>query len=76
VVITLWGSDKLVVKIPIVSKLIIRVLNMADAIICEDNNLKSLLISQGLDSKKITLLRNGIDLQSFQSDDPMETKKS
>ena len=63
-------------KIPIVSKLIIRVLNMADAIICEDNNLKSLLISQGLDSKKITLLRNGIDLQSFQSDDPMETKKS
>lgn len=49
---------------------------MADAIICEDNNLKSFLISQGLDSKKITLLRNGIDLQSFQSGDPMETKKS
>ncbi|MGK0179836.1 MAG: glycosyltransferase involved in cell wall biosynthesis, partial [Nitrospinales bacterium] len=76
VVITLWGSDKLVTQIPILSKLIIRMLNTADAIICEDNNLKTFLISRGLDSKKITLIRNGIDLQSFQSGDPMEAKRS
>jgi glycosyltransferase involved in cell wall biosynthesis len=76
VVITLWGSDKIVAQIPIISKLIIMVLNRADAIICEDNNLKSFLVSRGLDSKKITLIRNGIDLQSFQSGDSVEAKKS
>ena len=76
VVLTLWGSDKLVAQIPILSKLIISVLNTADAIICEDNNIKSLLVSRGLDSKKITLIPNGIDLQSFQPGDPMEAKRS
>jgi glycosyltransferase involved in cell wall biosynthesis len=76
VVITLWGSDKLIAQIPIISKLIIMILNTADAIICEDNNLKSILVSRGLDSKKITLIRNGIDLQTFQPGDPMETKKT
>jgi glycosyltransferase involved in cell wall biosynthesis len=76
VVITLWGSDKLVAQIPIISKLILIILNTADAIICEDNNLKSFLVSRGLDSEKITLIRNGIDLQSFHPGDPIEAKKN
>lgn len=76
VVITLWGSDKLIAQIPILSKLMIRILNTADAIVCEDNNIKSILVTRGLDSKKITLIRNGIDLQSFQSGNPIEAKRS
>ncbi len=76
VVITLWGSDMLVAQIPILSKLIIRILNTADAIVCEDNNLKSILVTRGLDSKKITLIRNGIDFQSFQPGDSKESKRS
>jgi glycosyltransferase involved in cell wall biosynthesis len=76
VVITLWGSDKLVAQIPILSKLIIMVLNTADAIICENKNLKSFLVTRGIDSKKITLIRNSIDTQSFQSGNPIETKQN
>ena len=75
VVITLWGSDKLITQIPILSKTIIRILNTADAIVCENNNLKAFLVSQGLDSKKITLIRNGINLDFFQPGDSMKARK-
>jgi glycosyltransferase involved in cell wall biosynthesis len=75
VVITLWGSDKRITQIPIFSKTIIRVLNTADAIVCENNNLKGFLVSKGLDSKKITLIRNGIKLDIFQPGDSMKARK-
>jgi glycosyltransferase involved in cell wall biosynthesis len=75
VVITLWGSDKLITQIPILSKTIIRILNTADAIVCENNNLITFLVSQGLDSKKITLIRNGINLDFFQPGDSIEARK-
>jgi L-malate glycosyltransferase len=75
VVITLWGSDKLITQIPILSKTIIRLLNTADAIICENNNLKAFLVSKGLDSKKITLINNGINLDFFQPVDSMKARK-
>jgi L-malate glycosyltransferase len=75
VVITLWGSDKHITQIPILSKTIIRVLNTADAIVCENNNLKALLVSQGLDSKKINLIRNGVNLDIFQPGNSMEARK-
>jgi glycosyltransferase involved in cell wall biosynthesis len=75
VVITLWGSDKYITQIPIFSKIIIRVLNTADAIVCENNNLKAFLVSQGLDSKIITLIRNGINLDFFQPGDSMKVRK-
>jgi glycosyltransferase involved in cell wall biosynthesis len=76
VVINLWGSDKLITQIPILSKTIIRVLNTAEAIVCENNNLKAFLVSQGLDSKKITLIRNGINLDIFQPGDSMKARKN
>ena len=75
VVITLWGSDKLITRIPILSKTIIRVLNTADAIVCENNDLKVFLISQGIFSKKITLITNGINLDLFQPGDSMKARK-
>jgi glycosyltransferase involved in cell wall biosynthesis len=75
VVITLWGSDKLITQIPFVSKTIIRVLNKADAILCENNNFKDFLVSQGLNSKIITLVRNGINIDFFQPGDSMKVRK-
>jgi glycosyltransferase involved in cell wall biosynthesis len=76
VVITLWGSDKLITQIPIFSKTIIRLLNTADAIVCENNNLKAFLVSKGFDSKKITLIRNGINLDFFQPGNSMKARKN
>jgi glycosyltransferase involved in cell wall biosynthesis len=76
VVITLWGSDKYITQIPILSKTIIRVLNTADAIVCENNNLKAFLVSQGLNSKIITLIRNGINLEFFEPGDSMKIRKN
>jgi glycosyltransferase involved in cell wall biosynthesis len=75
VVITLWGSDKLITQIPILSKPIIRVLNTADAIVCENNNLKTFLVSKGLNSKIITLIRNGINFDYFQPGDSIKARK-
>ncbi len=76
VVVTLWGSDKLIAQIPILSNLIFLILKKADAIICEDNNLKSLLVSRGFNPEKIFLISNGIDLKLFQPRDSAETKKN
>ena len=76
VVVTLWGSDKLIARIPILSKIILCILNSADAVICEDISLKSYLISRGFKPEKTFLIRNGIDLNLFQPMDSVEAKNS
>jgi len=74
VVVTLWGSDKLILQLPFLSNLIIRILNKADAIICEDKNLKSSLVARGMDCQKITLIQNGIDCSIFRPSDSLKAK--
>ncbi len=76
VVITLWGSDKLIARVPILSKIILSVLNTADAIICEDISLKSYLISRGFNPEKTFLIRNGVNLNLFKPQDSLEAKNS
>ncbi|MBC8284626.1 MAG: glycosyltransferase [Nitrospinae bacterium] len=76
VIITLWGSDKRIAEIPILSKLILFILVTADAIVCEENSLKSFLVSRGLDPEKIYLIKNGIDKNLFQPRDSTVTKRN
>ncbi|MEK9628944.1 MAG: glycosyltransferase [Nitrospinota bacterium] len=76
VVITLWGSDKLVAQIPILSSLILKFLKKTSAIICEEADLKSFLIGKGFNEEKIHLIRNGIDLELFQPRNNEESKRN
>lgn len=75
VVVTLWGSDKLALRIPVLSNLIFRLLKTADAIVCEENSLKSHLLSRGFNREKIFLISNGIDKKLFHPGDSDQAKR-
>ena len=67
VVVTARGSDiSLIPQHRIARKLIQRAAAGADAIITVCNALKTELVQLGVDASKVTVLRNGVDLQRFQ----------
>lgn len=51
------------------------ILKKADAIICEDYQFKSHLVSLDFDPEKISIINNGIDLSHFQPHDKSEGRK-
>jgi len=75
VVINLWGSDILFTKIPIVWNIFCKLLNRADAIICESQHFADQLIAKCISRQLITVLPNGIDLEQFMPLDKMTLRK-
>ncbi|MCH8157650.1 MAG: glycosyltransferase family 4 protein [Nitrospinae bacterium] len=75
VVINLWGSDILLTRIPGLWFLLARLLNRADAIICESKHFSDQLIAKGISKDRITILPNGIDLELFDSIDKTAARK-
>ncbi|MZH04593.1 MAG: glycosyltransferase family 4 protein [Nitrospinae bacterium] len=65
VVINLWGSDILFLKVPVLWPLLCRIFNKADAIVCESEHFAEQLIEKGIFKERIHICRNGIDLEKF-----------
>lgn len=74
VVVTLWGSDILFLKIPILSHLIKFLLGRANAIICENQHFKVQLVKLGFKKEKISIIPNGIDIDSFKPRDKVTAR--
>ncbi|WLI88946.1 glycosyltransferase family 4 protein [Massilia sp. R2A-15] len=75
VVITARGSDiSLIPRHAIPRKLIQRAAADAGAIITVCNALKTELVQLGVDARKVTVLRNGVDLQRFHPGDRDELR--
>jgi len=65
VVINLWGSDILLFKIPGIAIILKMMLRKADAIICESDIYRGQLEQMGLPRNKISVIPNGIDVETF-----------
>ena len=76
VVITLWGSDLLFLKMPILSHLFRAILSKASAIICENQHFKNQLVELGFPNKNIIVIFNGIDLGHFKPGDKASARAS
>lgn len=75
VVINLWGSDILFTKLPVIWYLLCKILNRADAIICESQHFADQLIAKGISRQLITVLPNGVDLEQFKPLDKIPLRK-
>ncbi|GJL80161.1 MAG: glycosyl transferase family 1 [Nitrospinaceae bacterium] len=69
VALTLWGSDFLLLRIPGLAFLLKVLIRSADAVICESDHFKNLLLKLGIPDHIISVLPNGIDLENFQPGD-------
>jgi glycosyltransferase involved in cell wall biosynthesis len=74
IVITLWGSDILFLKTPLLSFFFRSILSRADAIICENQHFKNQLIKLRFQKEKIFLAPNGIDLKLFKPRDRLSAR--
>lgn len=73
VVITLWGSDFIFLKTPVLSHLLRIILDKADTIICENQHFKNQLVQLDFHNKSIHVIPNGIDFELFK---PREEKSA
>lgn len=64
-VITPWGSD-ILLNIGFKKRLVSYVVKYADYFTCDGENTREKLIELGADSKKIELIRFGVDIEKFQ----------
>ena len=71
IVITLWGSDLIFLKLPILSHLFRLILSKANIIFCENQHFEHQLVQLGFPNEKIIVLRNGIDLKKFKAGDKL-----
>jgi glycosyltransferase involved in cell wall biosynthesis len=74
VVITLWGSDLLILKIPILSYFFRSILSRADVIICENQHFKSQLSELKFQNENILVIPNGIDIDHFKPRDKLSAR--
>lgn len=74
VVITLWGSDLLFLKMPILSHLFRVILSKAKIIFCENQHFKNQLVQLKFPSKNIMVLPNGINFEQFKSRDKLSSR--
>lgn len=69
VVLTLWGSDMILLKLPLIGYFFKLIIARASAIVCESRQFKQYLESQGIQGHKISVIPNGHDLDLFRPDD-------
>jgi glycosyltransferase involved in cell wall biosynthesis len=74
VVVTLWGSDISVLKIPILSHIFRVILSKANIIICENEHFKTQLVQLNFPDEKIIVLPNGIDFEQFKPRDKLSAR--
>ncbi len=75
VVITLWGSDSRLTRLPVFSACLRWCLNRADAIVSESSHFKQTLVDFGLPAQKIFVIANGLDTGRFQTTPRLEARK-
>jgi glycosyltransferase involved in cell wall biosynthesis len=75
VVINLWGSDFLLLRIPGFALICRALLRGADAIVCESDHFKHRLHQLGIPEDKISVLANGIDLENFKVGDKSSARQ-
>lgn len=75
VVITLWGSDIFLTKIPVLSTLLRKILNRANAIVCESRQFEEELAHLGFSKNKISVISNGVDFTPNQPKDKMALRQ-
>jgi len=76
VVINLFGSDILFSKIPVLWRLLCKLLNRADAIVCESQHFADQLIVKGISKEKIHICPWGIDIEQFKPRDKLTMRKA
>jgi glycosyltransferase involved in cell wall biosynthesis len=76
VVINLFGSDILFLKIPVIWSLLCKILNRADAIVCESQHFADQLIAKGISKEIIHICSWGIDLEQFKPCVKLSKRKS
>lgn len=74
-VVTLWGSDMLLLNIPIIRPLFNILLSSADAVVCESSQFKDRLTGLGFPAGKISVIPNGIDLEMFAARDKLQARE-
>jgi glycosyltransferase involved in cell wall biosynthesis len=76
VVINLFGSDILFLKIPVLWPLLCKILNRADAIVCESQHFADQLIAKGIEKEMVHICSWGIDLEKFKPCEKLSKRKS
>ena len=76
IVLTVWGSDILFTKVPVISLLYKIFLRQADAIVCESQHFKNQLVDFGIPDGTISIIPNGIDFIRFNPGDKFVCRKA
>ncbi len=74
-VIHVWGSDTVLLRLPVLSWFFKRILFQANAIVCESFQFKKFLVDHGIDEACIEVIPNGIDLNRFAPGDRSLARK-
>lgn len=74
-VVTLWGSDMLLLNFPMARPLFNILSSGADAVVCESLQFKDRLTGLGFPEGKISVIPNGIDLEMFAARDKLQSRE-
>lgn len=75
VVVWLAGSDIFFTRMVFLSTLFVKIMRRADAIVCENQSFKNQLIHIGIQTEKIRVIPNGINLDQFKPADKTHARK-
>ena len=75
IIFTVWGSDIIFTKIPIISFFYKLFLKQADAIVCESQHFKKQLTDFGIPGDLFSVVPNGIDYNKFNPGDKIDCRR-